>query len=417
MTETDPFKIVIIDKEEPFRTQVSNAFRSLNAIPIEVYSYTSLLISEIKGAYCVMIDARLVKDAKNFIEIFHALSIPKIVLVTPQIDHDSASTVIAMGSVAFYRFSPITALFPKIFDDFYQGVNQTFRPYMESLRPKLPKIAQAINAKKGKLILFHSAKGGVGCTSTLINCGLLYAQKGLKVLLLDFAGNTLRASFQQTTPYLGLQRIFSETKTGIDISTLKQRIEQHISTHSFSKYTVDLLFVDTLLGIYQTQSSSIELLFQALSTTDYDAVLIDTTSGISLQNIALWQIADEIISVTSLHIPSIFATLQQSELFHYLQLISKCSLVVNKSDSENTLIFTELQNSLSYKILDPIPFQPQLSKLENTYNFTALDPNGPYCIHYKKIAQQIIPVFASDDMAPVQKKSFVNWLKILLPKK
>jgi MinD-like ATPase involved in chromosome partitioning or flagellar assembly len=417
MREEKQRKIVVIDKDERFGKVLHLASQQISYHPLTVRYFKELIIDECKDAYCVLIDARLIKDIKNMVEIFHALMVHKIVIVTDSINHPYTNDSIMMGTIVFYRHAPITTLFPKIIDGFYPKKMNHPIPgipkeqnidFTKSLPPKASNLS--------KFITFFSLKGGVGKTSILLNCAISYAQKKQKVLVLDFSScGSIRSKLKINSSNLFLSNlILKGRKENID---MESAIKKSIYHHSFPEGSFDVLTPDTPIHLSNMQIESTEYLYNILQNQGYDLILTDTGSNISSLNISLLQLSDSILLVSTGDISSTWAMIQNSEVIQNLNLNDLCKLVINMENNSYPALREELSNHLPYPIIGSIPTNYMIPSMENKGDFIALNPHDPFHIHYKIIAHDILPVFSSEDMTFNKKNPLLEFIKNLTEKK
>lgn len=409
------FKIVVIDKEERFCLNLKESLSNLSSTKHSVDSFSTLVVNRIKGADCVIIDARLVKDPKNIIEVLHALSITKIVLTTDSINHPYTSTAIMMGAKVFYRYSPFTSLFSMVIDGFSpckmtSPMNATLNSTISDISEI--KLSRKSKESSSKFIMFHSPKGGTGNTSILLNCAIHLGKKGVKVLVLDYslyANTRTKLSLKQDT--LNLTNSIKSLKENLNHETFTNLVLNNLYNYSYSNSSIDVLIVDSPTNLTSIKIEYVEYLHNILQHLDYDCILIDSSSNLSILNIALYHLSNEIFLVSSADISSTWSVIQHSEIMHNLGCSNKCKLILNMLDKSYSNISEEIENNLSYQLIQAFPKNYNIPVLENNSNLVALNPNDPFNTYYKQLAHNIIPVFSIEDMSFAKKSSFFNLFK------
>jgi MinD-like ATPase involved in chromosome partitioning or flagellar assembly len=164
---------------------------------------------------------------------------------------------------------------------------------------------------KGKTLAFHSYKGGTGKTTLISNLAATYAQKGMKICLLDFDlyAPSLITYFRKDPEYYLNDLLSGETqisdvlvdlsselhlegKLFVGFSSSKKEDIHEIEIHHeikwqlealkrflaakrelFSKYDMDYILLDTSPGIRYWSINAIaasDLLFLVMKTSDVD---------------------------------------------------------------------------------------------------------------------------------------------------
>lgn len=418
--EQNKFKIVVIDKEENFCISLKESLANLSTIEHSVSFFSALVVNQIKGANCVIIDARLVKDPKNIIEVLHALSVKKIVLTTDAINHPYTSTTIMMGATVFYRHSPFTTLFSKIIDSFSPdklSAPLENKSNLNNTNISDVNISQKSKERSSKFTLFHSAKGGTGNTSILLNCAINLGSKGLKVLVLDFSlYQTTRAKLSLKQSNLNLKNAILNSKKPMNHDDFSNLVQNSIYTYSYNNGSIDILNVDTPLNLTNIKIEYVEYLHNVIYHLDYDCILIDSSSNLSPLNLALYQLSNEIFLVSSADITSTWALIQHSEIMYNLGCFNKCKLILNMLDKSYPNISEEIENNLSYPLIQAFPKNHNIPSLENSASLIALNQTDPFNTYYKQLAHNIIPAFSAEDMSFSGKNPLFEFLKGLTKK-
>jgi MinD-like ATPase involved in chromosome partitioning or flagellar assembly len=398
-------KIVVIDKGEELGQRINELFHNMPNFPCVVKWFPSLVIDEVKGAYCVIIDSRLVKDVKNLIDVLTALSVAKIIVTTSELNSPLSSTVLMMGASLFYRNSPVTTILPKIIDNFKE--EKMSGPL--NTRISTEKVTKKININSclGKSVMFYSPKGGTGKTSILLNIAAVLAQKNVNVLVIDyslFSNVTIKLKINNHEK--GISSILSSASKNLDSTQFDEIIRRSIHTYTFSNYSFDVLTSDTPLKMTNISVEIVEYINNIINSLNYDIILIDTSSNLSNLNTALFEMSKEIVVVSTPDICSTWSLIQHKEIMQHLNITSRCKLILNMFGENYNFNTNQLKGELEYEIVSIIPENTQVRHLENKGKLIAQDITLPFNIHYKKLAHALFPVFTPEEIT--QKSGFFS---------
>lgn len=393
------YRIVVVDKDEDFGIKVTEIFEGWKNINCEVRWFTSLVVEELHDTNCIIVDSRLVKDVKNFIEIIYALGIKKIVLATNELNHPHSVTAIDMGAMLFYRFSPITTLLYKIFN-ISSGDTESIK-----LANKDASSNSHNNTPQRRNVVFFSPKGGTGKSSLAINLAIQFASKNVRVLLVDFAvfGN-IGVKLQIPNPQKGFNTIFSSLKSGGGKFTkLDNLMRNNITTYSRNKIKFDVLPCDFPINMLKVDIESIQYLNTKISELDYDIVLIDTSSQHSKLNSFLFSNATDIVVLATPDSASTWNLIHNVEIMRSLNCDKKCSLVINMFMDDINFVQKEIETEMPYPLISTIPNYQRIRLLENIGDFISFYPNDPMNSYYRQVGHHLLQVFRHDEILPENK--------------
>lgn len=414
-------KIIVVDKEEELGLRVKEIFENLANYPCTVKWFSALVVDEVKGASCVIIDSRMIKDVKNLVEVLHALSVIRIVITTNELNHPVSSTAIMMGATVFYRHSPVTTLLPKIIDNFKSekmlkplttSQNSPGNPGPGRFSGPITSAAKHFESDRGKFVMFYSPKGGVGKTSVLLNVAMNLAMKKLNVLVLDYSlFGSIRIKLKIDIHNPGLASIIPAMRNNQNHKNFDEIIKRNVYTYNFGENKFDVLTSDNPVSMANLGVEAVEYLNNIIYSLNYDLVLIDTSSDLSRINMALFEMCKDIVMVSTPDISSTWALIQHKELMHNLNLIGKCKIVLNMHHEIYGFLPNELETELQYPLLAVIPENQQVRVHENIGAFTSFNISDPFNIYYRQVAHNIVPIFSSDDIKIAQKKFSFNPFK------
>lgn len=389
-------KIVVIDKDESIGNKIDSVFKNWEGSETQIRWFSSLVIDEIKDAYCVIIDIRLIKDPKNVIEILKALSVKKIIITTNEFNHPFSNTALSMGASVYFRNSPITSLIGKIFD-----INASTKDKLESSLKE--------NSNAGKVFVFTSPKGGVGTTSLAINTAINFSIKKQKVLLIDFSTNgSIALRFKLPHNDIGLSGILDSLKSsGNSFSSLTSLVQQNIHTFTDdSNSNFDILISSNLNNISTLEKSTMKILLQTILSLEYDIIIIDLCSTIIPAQRLILNLCDIIVLVASPDITCTWNLMQFNEYLLNQNLGYKCVIALNRFSEKYAFSFTELEKELTYKIITIIPEYKYIINLENSAKFISQQQQHEMTVFYKNIANNLIPIFNKDELKMDSSSSF-----------
>jgi pilus assembly protein CpaE len=186
-----------------------------------------------------------------------------------------------------------------------------------------------------EIIVFASAKGGVGKTVLSVNMAVALAQRGFSTCILD--GN-----FQFGDVNLAL-----DLQPKLTISDLVQDLK-HMHTDMLSNYL-------------QTHESGLKVLSAPIKPEYADLItpddfknisemlsiqekylIVDLPSGITENNISVMEIAHKIIIITDLEMAALKNTKTMLKTLEDLKLSEKIYVIVNRADMESVIGFRDV---------------------------------------------------------------------------
>ncbi len=195
----------------------------------------------------------------------------------------------------------------------------------------------------GKTIALINQKGGVGKTATTFNFGAVLAEKGYKVLLVDwdFQGNLTQACGLRNgdeidkTIATGIKDLMDDRETiTMPICKYRDNIDFIPCNVSFSEVKLEMIFATSrehLLKRYLEEEKN-----------DYDYILIDCHPDIGIDFINALASSDEVIVVTE---PELYSTTGTELLFKSINRVKRqlnpsikiAGILLNKVDRRTRL--------------------------------------------------------------------------------
>jgi len=256
----------------------------------------------------------------------------------------------------------------------------------------------------GKIIAFHSYKGGTGKTLLSINLAATYARKGKNVCLLDldFRAPSLQARFKANGNEYWLNDYLNGAceieKVLIDLSHL-------LSGNGNGKFLVGLANPSTEAIREMTAKDRkwemralgrlLSLRNSLLNDMHLDYLIFDTSPGLQYSSINAIVAADVALVVTSLDTSDIKGTQRMTnELYDLFE--KKTGIVVNKvlvdmlSSTAGKENFSEhFHNTHNLPVLDTIPCFCDVLRAGGTCIFAEEKPEHAFAKTVERIAQKI----------------------------
>ncbi len=392
----DEIRILVVEEGESISLRLNKAMGDFGMDSYQIITCSSFDKESFETVDCLIIDSSLVGDVKELIRKTNDKSIQKVIVVIDQLNHPISNATIMLGGQVFYKDSPITSLVYKIYDSFKpnKGVPDTYN------------YKDLESGKGSKLIAVHSPKGGTGTTTIAINLASQYARKDLKVLLIDMAlyGN-VGVNLKVSQRGKGLSNILSHFEQEVDIGAeAKQmgKMSENIFSHkSGDRANFDVITSAASLRMENITVEDVEILLSSIRRLEYDVVIIDTSSELSIRNLATFEMADDIIMVASPDIGSGWNLIQLKEILDNVGISKKCKLVVNLYSKYVGFSCRELEMELAYPLIGIIPYDEEIKFLQNQGTPIALrEGNKTNTILMKRLAHSLVPIFSQDEIQP-----------------
>lgn len=220
--------------------------------------------------------------------------------------------------------------------------------------------------KSGKIITLIGSKGGVGLTNTVINLANIYAKDSKKVLIIDT---------NLTSGGLG---VLLNRKPNRDIYYLTHDIVCN-KFNTISEYTTtynsNISFISAPVDIRNASLTDLESLIPLMNklTLLYDIILIDTSHGLSSDNVLFADISDTVLVVTTSDVVALKNTRNIVASFK-LANFKKYYILLNEAIYNNIFSLLEIKNIIGTHVDYTIPkcsFNNNLSKdiLKGKFDF------------------------------------------------
>jgi len=254
----------------------------------------------------------------------------------------------------------------------------------------------------GKIIAFHSYKGGTGKTLLSINLAATYAKHGKSICLfdLDFRAPSLHAAFASDGVEFWLNEYLNGTcdikRVLIDLSQqhgnggkfyagLANPTTEAIRDMSAKDRKWEMRALGRLLSLKNSLLNDMHL----------DYLIFDTSPGLQYSSINAIVSADVILVVTSLDKSDIKGTQRMTnELYDLFE--KKTGILLNKvpaemltSESQKKTLHKKLNNIHSLPVLETIPCFCDILRAGGTQIFAEEKPDHPFTRTLEKIATRI----------------------------
>jgi len=254
----------------------------------------------------------------------------------------------------------------------------------------------------GKIIAFHSYKGGTGKTLLSINLAATYAKHGKSVCLfdLDFRAPSLHVAFASDGVECWLNEYLNGTcdirKVLIDLSQqhgnggkfyvgLANPTTEAIRDMSAKDRKWEMRALGRLLSLKNSLLNDMHL----------DYLIFDTSPGLQYSSINAIVSADVVLVVTSMDSSDIKGTQRMTqELYDLFE--KKTGILLNKvpaemltSNAQKKSLYEKLNSIHTLPILEVIPCFCDILRAGGTHIFAEEKPDHPFTVTLEKIATKI----------------------------
>jgi pilus assembly protein CpaE len=242
----------------------------------------------------------------------------------------------------------------------------------------------ASRAKRGKVILFAHAKGGVGTTSLVVNLAVLLAAESRgPVGLLD-----LDVEFGNSAVFLNVQP--SQT-----LADLPDAPAPSVDEAVFEGFVTESGSVRLVVGADLPERAmlvtlpAIQLAIDRLTCT-CDYVLIDAPASFTERTLTALDTSDLICLVTSASLPSLKATRACLDLFEKLGVVDQRIRLVLNHSTTHSMDIRAVATVLGRSPDLVIPHSESLDRAANAGRpLVTSDPNDPIVAEIKNLADAI----------------------------
>jgi len=254
----------------------------------------------------------------------------------------------------------------------------------------------------GRIVAFHSYKGGTGKTLLSVNLATTYASRGKKVCLfdLDFRAPSLQAAFKTEgngcwlNDYLNgacdVKKVLVDpsqrhTTKGELLVGLANPSTEAIREMSAKDRKWEMKALGRLLSLKES----------LLNEMEFDYLIWDTSPGLQYSSINAIVSADVALVVTTIDASDIEGTKRMThELYDLFEkktgiLMNKVPAEVVSSETRKSNLRKQLETAHDLPILEIIPCFCDILRAGGTYIFTVEKPEHPFTKILSRIAAKI----------------------------
>jgi len=254
-------------------------------------------------------------------------------------------------------------------------------------RGKAMQLAQQLETKSkpsAPLITVHSLRGGLGCSSIVVNLGLAFHKLwGKRTLLVDgvlTAGQVaLMLDAKPTTTWENLVGVEPENIDDVVITEMMCPHKSGIRYIASPRYPIA---ADTF------SSETLKLLVDGLKSSN-DFILVDTSHDFSDMTIHMLSMSSTILLVMAPEMASLRTTMSALEIYDRLGIpLEKVKIVLNNNSSSPAIRQVQLEKVLKRPVDFVLPFEA--GEVNRALNFgqpfILNNPDLPICLNLEKMS-------------------------------
>jgi pilus assembly protein CpaE len=245
----------------------------------------------------------------------------------------------------------------------------------------------ADKAKNAALHVVHTLRGGLGCSSIVVNLGLAFQKLwGRSILLVDgvlTAGQiALMLDAKPSATWENLVGINEETMDEVVISEMMCEHKSGIRYIASPRYPIAA----------DTFSTEILKLFIDNLKTQNDFIVADVSHDFSDMTINMLSMSDSILLVMAPEIASLRSTVSALEIYDRLGIsVDKVKIILNNNSSNPAIKQAQLEKVLKRPIDFVLPYEAgEVNKALNFGQpFILTNPDLPICLALEIMAYQL----------------------------
>jgi pilus assembly protein CpaE len=254
-------------------------------------------------------------------------------------------------------------------------------------RGKAMQIAQQIEAKgkpEGALITVHSLRGGLGCSSIVVNLGLAFYKLWAKpTLLVDgvlTAGQV--ALMLDAKPTATWENLVGMEVESIDADVVGEMMNSHKSGVRYIASPRYPIAADTF------SHDTLKVFIDGLKTSN-EFILADTSHDFSDMTIHMLSLSSTILLVMAPEMASLRTTMSALEIYDRVGLpLEKVKIILNNNSSSPAIKQAQLEKVLKRNFDFVLPFEA--GEVNRALNFgqpfILNNPDLPICLNLEKMA-------------------------------
>lgn len=321
-------KLAILEKDKNYLYRIVTALGAKYAEKFEIYSYTvpETALAELDPN---KIDVLLASDSFEI----NTAALPKRCAFAYFIDSAGMDTL--NGHKAIGKFQKAEMIYKQILSVFAEVAT----------------LGDAKDASNGKLIVFSSPAGGVGCSTVAAACAMHYASQGKKTLYLNLEKYGSADLFFRGQGQMDMSDIVYaiKSKKGNTRMKLESCVKQDNSGVCF--YSAPKIALDML----ELSAEDIQQLLKEL--VGYDYIIADMDFSLSKDTLSIWRQATAVVMVgdgsvnSNLKTERAYGALATMESNADLPLTRRVSFIYNRVSSRTGVAL----NVKDLRILDGAP--------------------------------------------------------------
>lgn len=212
-----------------------------------------------------------------------------------------------------------------------------------------------------KVVTFYSPQGGAGKSTLAVNTALFLAAKGVKTLLIDMAqyGTVVSMLKMKVKNGFGLSGLISmmdlmkEKNSGNEFlgDVVNKNVEKGVVFGN-----LDVLVGTNPIKLEALKTEYIESIFNYIEESDYEAVIIDTSSEICVRNLMLIEKSDRIIAPVIQDVSCGWKMFMLKDILESIRKpIDKVNVVVNRCSKHSGFYNQEYETEIGFSIILEMP--------------------------------------------------------------
>ncbi|MGE0199371.1 MAG: AAA family ATPase [Candidatus Melainabacteria bacterium] len=340
---SNPIRIVIIDEDEAargvIRSTVEGAYENgevLAETDSLVYGYEVIRHNR---PNMVFVDLR--KDPQKSIELINRISTyfrESVIIVSGEtVSMDLVMALMQAGAREFIRrpFQP-------------EDVQRVIDKYQMSLN-----IDHGMGDNSGRIVTVFSNKGGLGKTTIAVNTALALSKAIHKpVVIVD-----LNLQLGDITTFLDIE----PKQTIVDIARNIGRVDKSYLESSLAEFNdgqAQVYILADPMNVEEAEDLTAEQINAVLTVlrASFEYVVIDTTTSFDSKTLTALDLADDILLVSIVNLPSIRSSQRLLGLFERLGYDKhKIKLVVNRYVNDDEITIDDVEDTLEHPVFWQFP--------------------------------------------------------------
>ena len=237
---------------------------------------------------------------------------------------------------------------------------------------------------KATLVTVHSLRGGLGCSSIVVNLGLAFQKLwGKQTLLIDgvlTAGQVaLMLDAKPTATWENLVGIDQENLDDVVVSEIMCSHPNGIRYIASPRYPIA---ADTFMN------ETLKILMEKIKSQN-EFIVVDISHDFSDMTIQMLSISDTILLVMAPEMASLRTTISAIEIYDRLGMpLDKVKIVLNNNSSSSAIKQAQLEKVLKRPLDFVLPFEA--GEVNRALNFgkpfILTNPDLPICLNLEKMA-------------------------------